>query len=1143
MRDGMKPRREKRRWLGAARTVAGAAALVALALASFTTPGRAQGEEPPQPRMLDSFDGVAAWSAHPSDGVSLDIGSDTGRGGGVMRLDFDFHGGAGYAIARRKVDLELPDDYEFVFWVRGDTPPQNLEFKLLDSTGDNVWWHNAPDFEFTGRWMRVRYRARDISFAWGPAGGGKPRHIAGIEIVVTAGRGGRGTVWVDDLSLRLLPPPRPYDLVPALSASSAATGHGAALALDGDTATTWRSASGGEQWLAMDFQRRREYGGVTIDWESGAHATAYSVDTSSDGARWKTAYTVHGGDGGRDYIPLRDGESRWLRIAMHGGASPGGYALRDVRVEPVGWADSANALFRHIAADAPRGSFPRYFYEEQSYWTVVGVNGGYHNGLLNEDGLLESDRAGFSIEPFLYSGGRLTTWADAAPRQSLARGYLPIPSVEWSAGKLSLLTTAFAYGDSSASTLVARYRVRNTSKEELRATLFLAIRPFQVNPPWQFLNVPGGIAPIHGIARDGAAVVVNGDRRVIPITRGAGFGAASFDEGGIAPRLREGRLPSRSAVLDSAGWAEGALSFALTIPPGGARDVAIEIPFPRGAPNDYPGGKEAEAPAGQPHGSATRLRGTRAPLRDSAAVARQLAAVEARWAELLGRVSIVLPPAAMDIVRTLRSTMAYILINRDGPRIQPGSRAYSRSWIRDGSLESAALLRLGYPDAVRAFAEWYAPFQFPNGKVPCCVDARGADPVPENDSHGELIFLVMEYYRYTHDQRFLERMWPHISRAVAYIDTLRAQRMTPEYRAPAKRAYFGLLPQSISHEGYSAKPMHSYWDDFFALRGLKDAADAAAVLGREAEARRIASMRDDLRRDIMRSIELSMAEHHIDYIPGSVELGDFDATSTTIAVEPVGELANLPGPALRSTFERYWKSASHRPDSSTWDAYTPYELRTVGTFVRLGWRRRAHEMLAQFMSDRRPAAWNQWAEVVWREPRTPEFIGDMPHTWVGSDFVRSVVDMFAYDRESDSALVVGAGIPAAWVDQAPGVEVRSLRTPHGTLDLGMRGDGHTVTVHLGGKLTVPRGGIAVRSPYDRPIRSATIDGRPAVVTESGEVLVRELPATVVLRSATHRRGQVLHRASVQPASPAEPMHDARPDPVSRTAPSLRITSE
>jgi hypothetical protein len=42
------------------------------------------------------------------------------------------------------------------------------------------------------------------------------------------------------------------------------------------------------------------------------------------------------------------------------------------------------------------------------------------------------------------------------------------------------------------------------------------------------------------------------------------------------------------------------------------------------------------------------------------------------------------------------------------------------------------------------------------------------------------------------------------------------------------------VPESISHEGYASQPRHSYWDNFFVLRGLKDAAAMAAVLGEDA---------------------------------------------------------------------------------------------------------------------------------------------------------------------------------------------------------------------------------------------------------------------------------------------------------------------
>src|SRR6185436_10136549 len=87
------------------------------------------------------------------------------------------------------------------------------------------------------------------------------------------------------------------------------------------------------------------------------------------------------------------------------------------------------------------------------------------------------------------------------------------------------------------------------------------------------------------------------------------------------------------------------------------------------------------------------------------------------------------------------------------------------------------------------------------------------------------------------------------------------------------------------------------------------------------------------------------------------------------------------------------------------------------------------------------------AEVVWRDPRTPKFIGDMPHTWVGSDYIRSALDMFAYERESDSSLVIGAGVPESWVRQAPGVRIGSLSTHYGRLSYNMRATGNVVRIH------------------------------------------------------------------------------------------------
>jgi hypothetical protein len=166
--------------------------------------------------------------------------------------------------------------------------------------------------------------------------------------------------------------------------------------------------------------------------------------------------------------------------------------------------------------------------------------------------------------------------------------------------------------------------------------------------------------------------------------------------------------------------------------------------------------------------------------------------------------------------------------------------------------------------------------------------------------------------------------------------------------------------------------------------------------------------------------------------------------------------------------------------------------------LRLGWKDRAHEALEWFMGYRRPSGWRHWAEVVWQDPDTPKFIGDMPHTWVGSDFLRSVLDFFAYEREADDALVVGDGLAESWVMEDPGVVVRELSTHHGPLTYSMRGTGERVTVRIAAGLRVPGGGIVVRSPRGRPVRRALLNRQPAPVVGGREVLIRRLPADVIL---------------------------------------------
>ena len=181
------------------------------------------------------------------------------------------------------------------------------------------------------------------------------------------------------------------------------------------------------------------------------------------------------------------------------------------------------------------------------------------------------------------------------------------------------------------------------------------------------------------------------------------------------------------------------------------------------------------------------------------------------------------------------------------------------------------------------------------------------------------------------------------------------------------------------------------------------------------------------------SIRTAVKAHGIRYLPGAAELGDFDATSTTVALSPCGDQEWLPQDLLKNTFALYWDEFLARLGHKVRrEDYTPYELRSISAFIRLDRRDCVQPLLDFFMADRRPAAWYGWAEVVRRDVRRPGFVGDMPHAWIASDYIRSVLDMFAYRRSADGSIVLAAGVPAAWLD-GEGVGISGLRTPWGRL--------------------------------------------------------------------------------------------------------------
>ena len=1022
-----------------------------------------------QIKTIDDFESSNGWNEFKADGVTLNISSDAGLNGKAIRFDYDFTKGTGYGGIQKFFPIVLPDNFEFTFNVKAESPSNNFEIKFIDSTGNNVWWVNNRNYDFPKDWKKIRVKKRHINFAWGPTSDQSLKRIDRIEFTIASHVGGKGTIWIDDLKFEpLLPETNVYPIPFATSSNGTAN-----MIFDNLTNTRWGSRKTSDEYLFVDFQTRREFGGLKIDWSKDYYASSFEILLSDDGNNWDKVYTVSSNLSNISYIRLPEAEAKYMKINFLKYYDSWGISINDITILESNDATSKNNFLLYVAQNSEKGNYPRYFLDEASFWTVLGVNNDVKEALINTNGMVEVDKSAFSIEPMLQVGNDFYNWQNVTSTQSLEDKYLPIPKVEWNCGDLNFSVKAFANGEANKnSTLFIKYTLTNNSSSAKDGKLFLMIRPFQVNPHYQWLNDPGGVGKINSLNEKDGKIYVNDDKVLIPLEKYDSFGALTFDEGNIIELIKKNvSLKNKSVVVDNK-LVSGVLEYRFDIKPGEEKIIYLAVPF-------Y--GEES----------------IKENLTEDI-VEKKLTETIEFWKEKVNHIKFNLPESADRIVNTYKSNLAYILINRDNVGIQPGSRSYERSWIRDGALTSSALLKAGIVKEVKDYIDWYTSHQYENGKVPCVVDKRGPDPTPENDSHGEMIYLIREYFNFTKDTTFLRSKNENVKKAVEYIESLIAERSTDHFKNgnDSVRAYYGLVTESISHEGYSAKPMHSYWDNFFTLKGLKDAVEIQKILGEKESYERIKKVRDTFKENLYISIKLAMKVRDIDYIPGCVELGDFDATSTTIALTPCNEFINLPKPEVYNTFDKYFEFFQKRRDNKIdWINYTPYENRLIGSFILLDQPERAHQLIEFFLDDQKPHNWNHWAEVVWKDDKTPLFIGDMPHTWVGSDFLNAIRSMFVYENEYDESLVLASALYQDWIDSPNGMSIENLPTYYGEISYSIKKEKNKYTFSIYGDVDLPNNGMKIKN-FNHSILpvDVTVNGKKIKSFTKNEIDIKEFPA-------------------------------------------------
>ena len=153
-------------------------------------------------------------------------------------------------------------------------------------------------------------------------------------------------------------------------------------------------------------------------------------------------------------------------------------------------------------------------------------------------------------------------------------------------------------------------------------------------------------------------------------------------------------------------------------------------------------------------------------------------------------------------------------------------------------------------------------------------------------------------------------------------------------------------------------------------------------------------------------------------------------------------------------------------------------------------------MISKFFEWKHPRAWNHWAETITSDYRMPQYVGDMPHAWVGSEFINGVRALFVYEK--DDLLILGHGIDEKWLERKEGISVKNLPTYFGEISYDVIKEGNLLKIKVSGDAN-PHEGFVFKSPFlKKKIKSIMINGKKWKKSTNQEVLFNELPVEITV---------------------------------------------
>lgn len=378
--------------------------------------------------------------------------------------------------------------------------------------------------------------------------------------------------------------------------------------------------------------------------------------------------------------------------------------------------------------------------------------------------------------------------------------------------------------------------------------------------------------------------------------------------------------------------------------------------------------------------------------------------------------------------------------------IYPGPFTYKRFWFRDAVFVLNALLAAGMIARAGRLLDSFPGRQSASGFF---HSQEG-----EWDSNGEVLWIFQQYCELSGEAPRLQ--WKKAIRSGA--EWIIRKRLAADTGTP----HAGLLPAGFSAEHLGPNDYY-FWDDFWAIAGLRAAAAWLRQAGESSPAERYHREADHLSHCVQNS--LAGAAHRLNQqgMPASpYRRMDSGAIGSLVAGYPL-HLLPADDPSLLATVDYLLENCTFKGGffqdviHSGINAYLTLHMAQV--LLRAG-DIRGIELFRTVAELASPTG--QWPEAI--HPRTlGGCMGDGHHVWASAEWV--VMQRNCFVREEGDGLVLGAGIFPAWLSQPKPLSFGPTPTPFGPVSVRIIPENEQVTVIWQGEWRARAPRISVCLPH------------------------------------------------------------------------------